>query len=146
MSTNNLLFPNGRPAERVKQDAQALSKAKGIPLNVALDEAAANNGMNKGWNNAINELKRRSHEAVIPGTENLSVRLLAQALVISEHELAGLEYEILPDKTDDGEVFSYVVCFSESSPRQILDKIPGLTTDGRVQVGLGVVGEKGRYG
>ncbi|MCI5208484.1 MAG: hypothetical protein D3910_06755 [Candidatus Electrothrix sp. ATG2] len=63
--------------------------------------------------------------------EEASDRKLAAELGISYEELCELEWDIDTNESDDGLVYSYVVTFSDSSPKDILDKVDGLE-DGRV--------------
>ena len=62
MNTYTLSFPSGRTVERCKQDAKALVKSSKIsnspiPLNVALDKIAHDNGISLPWADAIKQLK-----------------------------------------------------------------------------------------
>ncbi len=62
-------------------------------------------------------------------------RKLAVELGISYEELCELEWDIDTNESDDGLVYSYIVTFSDSSPKDILDKVDGLE-DGRVVLSL----------
>ncbi|MFK5895255.1 MAG: hypothetical protein QM504_18735 [Pseudomonadota bacterium] len=59
-----LKFPSGRTIKRMKQDAKALAKSSGVPLNKALDETAENNGMMCGWSNAIHILRNMHNPSI----------------------------------------------------------------------------------
>lgn len=61
MNTCTLLFPSGRTVERCRQDAKTLVKSSKltdspIPLNVALDKIASDNGVNLPWSEALKQL------------------------------------------------------------------------------------------
>ncbi|WP_321324964.1 hypothetical protein [Thiomicrorhabdus sp.] len=58
MLPDTLKFPSGRTVKRLKQDAKALAKKEQIPLHVALDTVAEENGSLNGWKNAIKTLQK----------------------------------------------------------------------------------------
>ena len=58
-------------------------------------------------------------------------RHLASELGITYEELSELEWDIDTNESKDGLVYGYIVTFTDSSPKKILDKIKGLE-DGRV--------------
>ncbi len=62
MSESNLVFPSGRNVKRVKQDAKRLKKQRGILLNEALNLLATENGIDKPWDKAIEQLKEQSKQ------------------------------------------------------------------------------------
>ena len=59
---NDIAFPSGRTVERCRQDAKVLVKNSKlsnfpIPLNVAIDKVASDNGINLPWANALKQLQ-----------------------------------------------------------------------------------------
>ncbi|MBL6987852.1 MAG: hypothetical protein ISR72_12615 [Methylobacter sp.] len=63
--------------------------------------------------------------------EEIADRHLASELGMTYEELCELEWDIDTNESNDGLVYEYIVTFTDSSPRNILDKIEGLE-DGRV--------------
>lgn len=58
-------------------------------------------------------------------------RKIAEALGISDEELASVPYEIQDDASDDGLVYSLMVVFGEGADQAVLDKIEDLE-DGNI--------------
>ena len=61
-------------------------------------------------------------------SEEESNERIASALGISIGDLYQLDFEISSNESDEGLVYEYVVHFQDSSPREILDKIEGLSS------------------
>lgn len=53
---SHLKFPSGRSVRRLREDAKALARERGIPVPKALDELAAKNGIAKPWDEALRML------------------------------------------------------------------------------------------
>ncbi|MET0116417.1 MAG: hypothetical protein ABW090_03230 [Sedimenticola sp.] len=130
MSTlNTLKFPSGRSVKRLKQDAKALSRAENIPLHAALDLVANKNGFKIGWANAIRQLQSKQNESLLIQKSPLAIEL-----GISDLELEQLSWEVDTIQSNDGLVYGYLVKI-EDGPRDVLQKISGLDSDGCIRVG-----------
>ena len=65
-------------------------------------------------------------EQMIANEEERQNKELAKHIGLSYDEFLELDYEIDTEESDDGMVFNYILKFSESSPKVILDRIKGL--------------------
>ena len=57
-----------------------------------------------------------------------SDKRIASALGISIDDLYKLDFEISSNESDDGLVYEYIIHFQDSSPKEILEKIEGLSS------------------
>lgn len=58
--------------------------------------------------------------------DNDREKAIAKELGITPAELGETDYEIDTDESNDGLVYGYLIKFSQSSPKRILNKIEGL--------------------
>jgi hypothetical protein len=59
---------------------------------------------------------------------------LASALNITFEDLQLLDYEIQNNESDDGLLYSIFIQFSDESPREILNKIKGLSDTNNIEI------------
>ena len=60
--------------------------------------------------------------------EEESDKRIAAALGISIDDLNQLDFEISSNESDEGLVYEYIIHFQDSSPKEILEKIEGLSS------------------
>ncbi len=73
--------------------------------------------------------------------DTFAVARLAEALGISEDELAELTYEIETNESDDGHPYSLRVVFEDDSPLWLLDKIGVQPSQNFVDISLNTFDE-----
>lgn len=65
-------------------------------------------------------------ERMIANGEDIRNRKLAEYIGLTYDEFSELEWRIDTEESNDGEIYNYIIYFSEDSPREILDKISDL--------------------
>ncbi len=73
----------------------------------------------------------RMKELLIERQEQADDRVLANIIGITYEDLIKTDYKIESDESNDGLVYQYRIVFSDSSPREILNKIERLEKDNR---------------
>ncbi|PCI31224.1 hypothetical protein COB52_00045 [Candidatus Kaiserbacteria bacterium] len=59
LNTNNLIFPTGISAKRLKSEAKKLKKTTGLSHTQALTKVAKENGPYRNWDDAIRQLTKQ---------------------------------------------------------------------------------------
>jgi hypothetical protein len=141
LAKNSLKFSSGRSVSRLKQDAKALAKSRGIPLHQALDEISRINGGSDNWTESVRAIEAQQSK------RNLKPKLAAQSrlaseLGITDEELEFLSWEVQENSSDDGLVYSYFLTFYEDGPPGILAKIDGLSEELSVEVSANAFDEE----
>lgn len=134
-SIDNLLFPSDRNVRRLKQDAKSMVKTENIPLHEALNRVAASNGMKCGWSEAISQLKAGSSK-IQPAIVLKDTSPLAYELGLTDAELDMLEWEVDTNQSKDGLIYNYILTFYDNCPKEILKKIPDLSSGNMVNVSV----------
>jgi hypothetical protein len=70
--------------------------------------------------------------------DDLDTALLAEELGITVDELQLLHYTIDENTSNDGLIYNYIIQFDDECPREMLDKINGLTDTNCVNVSVNV--------
>ena len=68
--------------------------------------------------------------------DDLDTALLAEELGITVDELQQLHYTIDDNASNDDLIYSYIIQFDDECPREILDRIDGLTNTNSVNVSV----------
>jgi hypothetical protein len=70
--------------------------------------------------------------------DDLDTALLAEELGITVDELQQLHYTIDENASNEGLIYNYIIQFDDECPREMLDKINGLTDMNSVNVSVNV--------